>query len=74
MTAIRQEAIRMLEKVPEDKLGYVIHIIQGMNGLYNDERSERKEAFARLEQLRRKGTVIDYDMELASFREEKYGK
>lgn len=74
MTAIRQEAIRMLEKVPEDKLGYVIQIIQGMNGLYNDERSERKEAFARLEQLRRKGTVIDYDMELASFREEKYGK
>lgn len=74
MTAIRQEAIKMLEKVPEDKLGFVIQIMQGVNGLYNDEQSERKEAFARLEQLRRKGTVTDYDAELASYREEKYGK
>ncbi len=34
----------------------------------------KKEAFARLEQLRKKGTVIDDDVELASYREEKYGK
>ena len=33
MTAIRQEAIRMLEKVPEDKLSFVIQIMQGVNGL-----------------------------------------
>lgn len=74
MTAIRQEAIKMLERMPEDKLGFVIQIMQGVDGLYNDEQSERKEAFARLEQLRRKGTVTDYDAELASYREEKYGK
>ena len=74
MTAIRQEAIRMLEKVPEDKLGFVIQIMQGVNGLYNGDQSERKEAFARLERLRRKGTVTDYDAELVSYREEKYGK
>lgn len=33
----------------------------------------KKEAFARLEQLRKKGTVID-DVELASYRKEKYGR
>ena len=33
MTAIRQEAIQMLEKVPEDKLGFVIQIMRGVNGL-----------------------------------------
>ena len=33
MTAIRQEAIQMLEKVPEDKLSCVIQIMQGVNGL-----------------------------------------
>ena len=33
MTAIRQEAIQMLERVPEDKLGYVIQIMRGINGL-----------------------------------------
>ena len=35
---------------------------------------KKKEAFERLEQLRRKGTVVDYDAELAEYREEKYGK
>lgn len=34
----------------------------------------RKDAFARLEQLRKKGTVIDDDAELASYMEDKYGK
>ena len=33
MTAIRQEAIQMLEKVLEDKLRFVIQIMQGVNGL-----------------------------------------
>lgn len=33
MTTVRQEAIQMLEKVPEDKLSYVIQIMQGVNGL-----------------------------------------
>lgn len=74
MTALRQSAIRELEKIPEDKISLILQIMQGVNGLYNDNQSERKEAFARLEQLRRKGTVTDYDMELASYREEKYGK
>ena len=33
MTAIRKEAIEMLERVPEDKLSFVIQIMQGINGL-----------------------------------------
>lgn len=33
MTAIRREAMEMLERVPEDKLSYVIQIMQGVNGL-----------------------------------------
>ena len=74
MTALRQTAIKELEKLPEDKIGFILQILQGVNGLYNDDQSERKEAFARLEQLRKKGTVADYDAELASYREEKYGK
>lgn len=74
MTAIRKEAIELLEKVPEDKLEFVIQIMQDINGLYTDKNSERREAFARLEQLRKKGVVTDDDKELASYREEKYGK
>lgn len=42
MTAIRQEAMQMLEKVPEDKLSYVIQIMQGINGLLGvPERKEK---------------------------------
>lgn len=74
MTALRQSAIRELEKLPEDKVSFILQIMQGVNGLYNDNQSERKEAFMRLEQLRKKGTVTDYDTELASYREDKYGK
>ena len=48
--------------------------MQGVNGLYNDSNKERKDAFARLEQLRKKGTVTDDDAELASYMEDKYGK
>ena len=74
MTATRREAIELLERVPEDKLSFVIQIMQDVNGLYNDSNKERKEAFARLEQLRKKGTVTDNDAELASYREDKYGR
>lgn len=43
MTAIRQEAIQMLEKVPEDKLSFVIQIMQGVNGLLGSSDTKEKE-------------------------------
>lgn len=73
MTALRQSAIRELERIPEAKIGFILQIMQGINSLYDDKQAERKEAFVKLEQLRKKGTVVDYDAELASYREEKYG-
>ena len=74
MTTLRQSAMMELEKIPEDKLSFVIQIMQGVNGLYNDTNKDRKEAFAKLEQLRKKGTITDDDAELASYREDKYGR
>ena len=72
MTATRQEAIELLEKLPEDKLIFIIQIMQGVNGLYGDSQTEKQEAFSKLEHLKKKGTVTDYDKELASYRESKY--
>lgn len=74
MTALRQSAMRELERLPEDKISFILQIMQGVNGLYGEKQSERKEAFSKLEQLRKKGTVTDDDSELDSYREEKYGK
>ncbi len=73
MTILRQSAMKELEKLPEDKISFILQIMQGVNGLYSNMQMEKREAFARLEQLRKKGTVTDYDAELASYREEKYG-
>lgn len=42
MTAIRQEAMRLLEEIPEDKLTYVIQIIQGVSDLLKE--TEKKTA------------------------------
>ena len=39
----------------------------------NSQYKEKKEAFSKLEQLRKKGIVND-DAELAAYRENKYGK
>lgn len=33
--------------------------------------NQKKEAFSKLNHLKKKGTVTDYDMELASYREQK---
>lgn len=43
MTATRQKAIQMLEKVPEDKLSFVIQIMQGVNGLLGTSDIEERE-------------------------------
>ncbi len=48
MTALRRSAITELEKLPEDKLPFVIQIMQGVNGLYSDTKSEKKEAFKKV--------------------------
>ena len=47
MTALRQSAMRELEKLPEDKISFVLQIMQGVNGLYNDNQSEKKKALDR---------------------------
>lgn len=41
MTAIRREAMEMLERIPEDKLSYVLQIMRGVDGLIGE--TEKKE-------------------------------
>ena len=53
MTALRQSAIMELEKIPEDKLSFVIQIMQGVNSLYNSGAVEsKKDGFLRMEHIR----------------------
>ena len=74
MTKIRQDAIKLLEQIRDDKIIFIIQIMQGMKGLYeNDDKKRREEAFQRLERIRKKVPDLDYDRELVAYREEKYG-
>lgn len=43
MTANRQEAMQLLENVPEDKLDYVILIMQGVNGLLGGSDKQKRD-------------------------------
>ncbi len=75
MTKLRKDAFALLEEMPEDKLVYIVQIMQGVKGIFADEddSNKRDEAFARLEKMRKKADRLDYDKELAAYREEKYG-
>ena len=73
MTSLRKDAFELLEKMPEDKLTFIIQIMQGLDGLYKNDKDEREQAFERLESMRRKADSLDYEAELAAFKEEKYG-
>ena len=76
MTALRQEAISIVESLPEEKILMLLNFLRGIG---NDitEKNERlamkKAAFEELETLRRRIPDLDYDKELASYREEKFG-
>ena len=74
MTTLRKNVIELLEKVPEEKLYFVIQILQGIDGLYgNSEQEIREQAYEKLESLRRKNLTLEYDKELENYRKEKYG-
>lgn len=43
MTAIRKEAVELLERIPDDKLSFVIQIMRSVNGLLGDtDNNDRK--------------------------------
>ena len=43
MTATRREAIQLLERVPEDKLTYVVQILSSIDGLISISDRRTKE-------------------------------
>lgn len=66
MTALRKDAMDLLEQMPEDKLYFIVQIMQGVSGLYGTEsQSVRDRAFENLESLRRKAPQLDYEKEIS---------
>ena len=83
MTRMLKDAHDLLDRMPEDKLPFLVKIMQGIDDLAltpeeaerkaERERAKRREAFETLERMRKSVPHLDYDKELASWREEKFG-
>lgn len=78
MSKAKEEVIEMLKDFPEDKVMYLLDIMRGVKGLYNERKdnSMLSDSQMALKSLKKyKGIIsedIDCKAELARAREEKY--
>lgn len=78
MTDVKVKAIELINELSDDKVIYIIQILQSLKGLYGQADStisnnlDKEKAFESLEKLRKKIPELDYDKELAEAREERY--
>ena len=76
MSALRQNAIMMVQALPENQLLFIVNIMKDLLRLMPDgkrakleQNDAREQAFAVLESLRRKVPDLDYKRELVEYRE-----
>lgn len=77
MTAIQQHAMEIIERLPDDKMYYVINILESIEGLASETESEEltksQKAYQNLQHFRKSSSVErDYKEELHKALEEKY--
>ena len=76
MSPLRQEAIQLLERVPEEKLIALIQFMQTESDeqlAYRKARPKNRNALEELLKLCKPVPDLDYKKELAQYREEKFG-
>nr|WP_300824191.1 dihydrodipicolinate reductase [uncultured Schaedlerella sp.] len=76
MTLIKERAIKMIQRMPEDNMLYVINILQNLEAMSIDKRKDTKKAQMALTQIlnmeKRLPADFDPNKELQEAREEKY--
>lgn len=76
MTLIKERAIKMIQRMPEDNMLYVINILQNLEAMSIDKRKDTKTAQMALTQIlnmeKRLPEDFDPGKELQEAREEKY--
>ncbi len=76
MSPLRQEAIQLLERVPEEKLIALIQFMQAESDeqlAYRKSRPKNRNALEELLKLCKPVPDLDYKKELTQYREEKFG-
>lgn len=77
MTMLQEKAVDMISRMSEEKLYYVVQLLESVEGLSenmeNDAKTPAQMALEDLQRFRKRSDVeIDYKAELAKAREEKY--
>ena len=77
MTMLKQRAVDMISRMPEEKLYYVVQLLESVEGLsentVNGVKTPEQRALEDLQRFRKRSDVeIDYKAELAKAREERY--
>lgn len=77
MTRIKAKALEMIERLPDEKMIYVINILQNIEALSLSEESEKIKSMIALQNLlkfeKKLPEDFDAEKELSDAREEKYG-
>ncbi len=77
MTMLQEKAVDMISRMSEEKLYYVVQLLESVEGLSENMADGAKtlaqSALEDLQRFRKRGDVeMDYKAELAKAREEKY--
>ena len=77
MTMLKERAIDMINRMPEEKLYYVVQLLESVERLSENTvkgvKTPEQRALEVLQRFRKRSDVeIDYKAELAKAREEKY--
>lgn len=77
MTLIKEKAVEMIQRMPDDNMLYVINILQNLEAMSKDKGRDRQKARTALENIlgmeRRLPEDFDPQKELNEARMEKYG-
>ncbi len=77
MTQMKERAIEMIQRIPDDDMLYVINILQNLEQMTTKKETDREQAMAVFQDLLKyRGRLpkdFDEDKELAEAREERYG-
>ena len=77
MATLKERAVDMINRMPEEKLYYVVQLLESVEGLSENiakgVKTPEQRALEDLQRFRKRSDVeIDYKAELAKAREEKY--
>ena len=77
MTQMKERAVELIERIPDEKMFYVINILQNLEEMSSNRPADKKQAMEALQTvLKFSGRLpedFDADKELQEAREEKYG-